>query len=226
MFTGIIEARGTVASLAHPLPSLARLTLTGPAWLGTAPLGSSIAVDGVCLTVVERVPAGGVERTTLAAATFEVMLETLEHTSLGGLRAGDDVNLERALAASARLDGHVVQGHVDGVGEVLARTEEPGNTRLRVSLPDSLAGLVARKGSVALSGVSLTVAAVSDAAAHAAWFEVALIPATLRATSLGGVAPGGRLNLEVDVLARYAARLADVARAAAPGSPATEGVSA
>lgn len=206
MFTGIIEARGGVVSLDFTAPSLARLTVAGPAWLGTAPLGSSIAVDGACLTVIGRDAAGGG-----ASASFEVMLETLELTSLGALAPGHAVNLERALAADGRLDGHVVQGHVDGVGELLERTDEPGDARLRVSLPVGLAGLVAKKGSIALSGVSLTVAEVSAPHSAEAWFEVALIPATLEATTLGTAVPGERLNLEADVLARYAARLADVA---------------
>ncbi|WP_394160620.1 riboflavin synthase [Galactobacter valiniphilus] len=212
MFTGIIEASGSVVSLDFTAPSLARLTVAGPAWLGTAPLGSSIAVDGACLTVIGRDAAGGG-----ASASFEVTLETLELTSLGALAPGHAVNLERALAADGRLDGHVVQGHVDGVGELLERTDEPGDARLRVSLPVGLAGLVAKKGSIALSGVSLTVAEVSAPHSAEAWFEVALIPATLEATTLGTAVPGERLNLEADVLARYAARLADVAVQAVQG---------
>lgn len=211
MFTGIIEARGSVVSLDFIAPTLARLTIAGPPWLGDAPLGSSIAVDGVCLTVIER----GTATTHGPFAVFEVMLETLNLTSLEALAPGDRVNLERALAANGRLDGHVVQGHVDGVGALLERADGPGNTRLRVSLPVGLTGLVAKKGSIALTGVSLTVAEVSAPHILEPWFEVALIPATLEATSLGSVSPGERLNLEVDVLARYAVRLAAVSAVSA-----------
>jgi len=205
MFTGIIEARATVTSLEHITPSLARLRLHGPDWLGEVPPGSSVAVSGVCLTAVEAARSG---------ATFEVMAETLGLTTLGGLGAGDEVNLERALPAGGRLDGHVVQGHVDARGTLLASTEVPGDTRLRVAVPREIEDLVARKGSIALDGVSLTVAAVSEPGEEQPWVEVALIPVTLGATTLGLLRVGAAVNVEADVLARYAARRAAVAGAA------------
>lgn len=165
--------------------------------------GASIAVNGVCLTVT-----GWTDRGEKREIAFDVMGESLKRTALGGLVPGDGVNLERAVRADQRLDGHVVQGHVDGTGVVLSRIPGTGWETVRFALPADLARYVAEKGSVAVDGVSLTVSAVG-----ADWFEVGLIPETLRATVLGVKQPGDAVNLEVDVLAKYVARLLDVATA-------------
>ncbi|MEX1909348.1 riboflavin synthase [Janibacter sp. Y6] len=201
MFTGIIEEVGTVLAVEHEQPGdggeadvgSARMTIEGPGVLVDARPGCSIAVGGVCLTVVEH----DGER-----FTADVMGETLRWTTLGGLAPGDPVNLERALRADGRLDGHVVQGHVDGVGEVVARTAHERWEVLEVSVPDELRPHLVRKGSVAVDGTSLTVSGLTDAG-----FEVSLIPTTLAETTLGRRAVGDRVNLETDVLAKYVAGL-------------------
>jgi len=160
--------------------------------------GASIAVNGVCLTVVGWRGEAPIE------IDFDVMGETLRRTSTGELKPGDRVNLERAARVDARLDGHVVQGHVDGTGAVLSRTPGDNWESVRFSVPAELARFVAEKGSIAVDGVSLTVTAVG-----ADWFEVGLIPETLRATNLGTKQPGDPVNLETDVLAKYVARLVE-----------------
>jgi riboflavin synthase len=167
-------------------------------------LGESVACSGVCLTVVER--GGGV-------VSFDAVPETLARTTVGGWRAGTAVNLERALALSDRLGGHLVQGHVDAVGRVISRAAEGQGARLRIALPAPIAPLVAEKGSIAVDGVSLTVAAVGRD-----WFEVALIPETLARTTLGGAQPGIPVNLEADVVARHVARLREFAGTGAVGA--------
>ncbi|HEY6740229.1 MAG TPA: riboflavin synthase [Actinopolymorphaceae bacterium] len=215
MFTGIVEERGQVARLDHQGDS-ATLSVRGTSVVEDAAPGGSIAVNGCCLTVVEVERASG----TLAV---DVMAETLEKTCLGELRPGDAVNLERAVAASGRLDGHIVQGHIDGVGTVLDRQHTPRWDLLRVSLPTPLARYVAVKGSIAVDGVSLTVVDVTDRSTGPAGsgstkfaasdepggssFTVALIPTTLRLTTLGLKEPGEPVNLEVDVIAKYTERL-------------------
>jgi riboflavin synthase len=193
MFTGLVTDVATVERVA-PRQGGARLTLR-PDRMPVADLvlGESIACSGPCLTVAEV--AGG-------AITFDAVPETLSRTTVGGWRAGTRVNLERALAIGDRLGGHLVQGHVDAVGEVLARAREGDGARLTISLPAVIAPLVAEKGSIAIDGVSLTVAR-----AHRDRFEVALIPETLARTTLGAAAQGTRVNLEADVLARHVARL-------------------
>lgn len=197
MFTGIVEEVGTVAAQTQLTDAdgatSARLTIEGPGVLGDARHGCSIAVNGVCLTVVEHD-----ERTFVA----DVMGETLRWTTLGGLGVGDPVNLERAMPAGGRLDGHIVQGHVDGVGEVVARTVHDRWEVVEVRAPEDLLPHLARKGSVAVDGTSLTVSALTDDG-----FEVSLIPETLAATTLGRLAPGDLVNLETDVLAKYVERL-------------------
>jgi riboflavin synthase len=201
MFTGLVSDMGVVERIA-PRQGGARLTLRPRALpVDALALGESIACSGVCLTVVER--GGGL-------VSFDAVPETLSRTTIGGWRPGAAVNLERALALSDRLGGHLVQGHVDAVGEMLARTPEGQGARLRVALPPSIAPLVAEKGSVAVDGVSLTVAAVTRDA-----FEVALIPETLARTTLGAAQPGTKVNLEADVVARHVARLREFG--AAPG---------
>jgi len=202
MFTGLVSDMGVVERIT-PRQGGARLTLRPRALPADAlALGESVACSGVCLTVVER--GGGL-------ASFDAVPETLARTTVGSWRPGSVVNLERALALSDRLGGHLVQGHVDGVGEVLGRTPEGQGARLRISLPVAIAPLVAEKGSIAVDGVSLTVAAVSRDA-----FEVALIPETLARTTLGAAGPGTKVNLEADVVARHVARLHELG-AGAPG---------
>lgn len=198
MFTGIIEEIGEVAGVEHRGDS-AVLSVAAAQIVDDLAHGASIAVSGVCLTVVGWRPGA------VTVIDFDVMGETLKRSTLGGLATGDRVNLERAVRAGDRLDGHIVQGHVDGTGAVISRT--PGDTweAVRFGLPGELAGFVAEKGSIAVDGVSLTVTAVGPD-----WFEVGLIPETLRATTLGGKARGDAVNLEVDVLAKYVARLVEV----------------
>jgi riboflavin synthase len=194
MFTGIVEEVGSVVALDRVEGADARLRVRGPLVTSDARLGDSIAVSGVCLTVAD-LPADG-------ELVADVMPETLRRTALGELRPGDTVNLERALAVGGRYGGHVVQGHVDGVGTILSRTPGPRWDDVEIGLDPSLARYVAEKGSIAVQGVSLTVTHVRDDA-----FGVSLIPTTLAATTLGSLAPGSRVNLEVDVLAKYTERL-------------------
>ena len=199
MFTGIIEGRGTVLGLEHrPETDSAVLVLNAGPVLEGMELGGSIAVDGVCLTAT-RLDGGTVE--------VDVMGETLVRTTTGALAVGDTVNLERCVQAGGRLDGHVVQGHVDGTGALLERENQGKWDRLRFSVPRPLARYIAEKGSIAIDGVSLTVTAVSPATEPEQWFEVGLIPVTLANTGLGAKAVGAAVNLEVDVLAKYAQRL-------------------
>ena len=197
MFTGIIEERGRVVAWTRTADGGARLTVAAPLAASDARHGDSIAVSGVCLTVV----ALDGDR-----FTADVMGQTLAASAIADLAEGDEVNLERAAQVGDRLGGHIVQGHVDGVGELVAVRDEGAWRVLRVSLPDDLAPLVVDKGSIAVAGTSLTVSAVgADGAAQ--WFEVSLIPETLAATTLGLLVPGDRVNLETDVLARHVARL-------------------
>jgi riboflavin synthase len=202
MFTGLVSDMGVVERIL-PRQGGARLTLR-PALtrVDELALGESVACSGVCLTVVER--GGGL-------ASFDAVPETLARTTIGGWRSGSRVNLERALALGDRLGGHLVQGHVDAVGEVISRAAEGQGARLAISLPAAIAPLVAEKGSIAVDGVSLTVAAAGRDR-----FEVALIPETLARTTLGDARPGTRVNLEADVVARHVARLHELA-AAGPG---------
>ena len=202
MFTGIIAERGTVEAV-RTTGASAVLTLSAPTVAADLPLGGSIAVDGCCLTAVEN---------DGQRFTVDVMGESLERTTIGRLAAGDTVNLERCVPAGGRLDGHVVQGHVDGVGTLLEREPLENWHRLRFAIPASLAPYTAEKGSIAVDGVSLTVTAVSPPGEAEPWFEVGLIPATLAETGLGGKALGGAVNLEVDVLAKYTARLLGFSR--------------
>jgi riboflavin synthase len=188
MFTGIVEELGEVVALEHG-PDSARLSVRGPVVTSDVALGDSVSVNGVCLTVTD---------VTDGVFGVDVMAETLRRSSLAALAPGERVNLERAMRADGRFGGHVVQGHVDGVGEVLARTPGDRWEVVRVSLPDELRRYVVEKGSVAVDGTSLTVSALVDGA-----FEVSLIPTTLAATTLGHRAVGDVVNLEVDVLAKY-----------------------
>ena len=203
MFTGIVEELGRVVRL-ETVEDSARLTVEAPTVTQDVSLGDSVSVNGCCLTV-----------TALQGSTFtaDLMAETLTRTTLGSQAPGDPVNLERALRASDRLGGHIVQGHVDATAEVLDHHRGEHWDLLRIGLPQEIARYVAVKGSVALDGVSLTVVNVVDASDVApvpgagASLSVGLIPETLRRTTLGSRRPGERVNLEVDVMAKYAERL-------------------
>ena len=207
MFTGIVEELGRVVRL-ETVEDCARLTVEAPTVTQDASLGDSISVNGCCLTVAAMHGS---------AFTADLMAETLTRTTLGSQAPGDPVNLERALRATDRLGGHIVQGHVDATAEVLDRSHGEHWDLLRVGLPWEIARYVAVKGSVALDGVSLTVVDVEDAQHDApdasptpgagASLSVGLIPETLRRTTLGTRRPGERVNLEVDVMAKYAERL-------------------
>ncbi|KAA0961553.1 MULTISPECIES: riboflavin synthase [Microbacterium] len=197
MFTGIIEEIGEITAIA-PAGDGWRLTVRAPRAASDAVHGESIAVSGVCLTVVGSTPD-----------TFDadVMKQTLDVAALGGASVGTRVNIEKAMPVGARLGGHIVQGHVDGVGLVLEVRPGEQWSVLRIGLPDDLAPLVVDKGSISIDGTSLTVSAVSAADAAEHWLEVSLIPETLAATTLGVRAVGDRVNLETDILARHVERL-------------------
>jgi riboflavin synthase len=202
MFTGIVEEQGQVVSLERSADAAVLRVRVGVVAQGVTH-GASISVDGVCLTVIAQ---GEQSERGLVELDFDVMGETLDRSSIGELAPGAQVNLERAARLDSRLDGHIVQGHVDGTGRLMSRTPAPAWDSLRFSLPAGLARYVAEKGSIAVNGVSLTVSAVGlDATGD--WFEVGLIPETLRATDLGALPVGATVNLEVDVLAKYTERL-------------------
>lgn len=188
MFTGIVEELGEIVEVTP-----AKLSIRGPLVTSDVALGDSIAVDGVCLTVAS---------VDAEVFTVDVMGETHKRTVLGALRAGDQVNLERAATLQTRLGGHVVQGHVDGVGEILKREPAQEWETVYFRLPWGLSRYVVEKGSIAVDGVSLTVAGVNGAE-----FTVGLIPTTLQATTLGRKRAGDRVHLEVDVLAKHVEKL-------------------
>ncbi|MEE3850429.1 riboflavin synthase [Gordonia sp. LSe1-13] len=212
MFTGIVEELGTIVRR-DDLSDAARLRVRGPLVTGDARFGDSIAVNGVCLTVVEH-DAG--------EFTVDVMAETLRRSSLADLGAGSRVNLERAMAADGRFGGHIVQGHVDGVGRIVAVTPSEHWTVVRIAVPADLSRYIVEKGSITVDGVSLTVAALG-ADSGDAWFEISLIPTTLSETNLGGATVGDPVNLEVDVIAKYVERLHPALQES--GSPNLPGVS-
>lgn len=204
MFTGIVEGLGRIAGV-EERDDGRRLRIRVPeAFTGLAE-GASLAVNGVCLTVVSVVVSMETLDDAIEVQT-DLAAETLRRTTFGHLRPGDAVNLERPVPAAGRLDGHLVAGHVDGVGRVVRVRPEGEGVWLEVEAPRALERFIAEKGSVALDGVSLTVAAVSGST-----FAVALIPYTLRATTLGGLREGDQVNIEVDVLARYLDRLLETA---------------
>ena len=188
MFTGIVEERGAVRSTGD-----GRLVVDARTVVRDSDVGASVSVNGVCLTVVER---------TDTSLRFDLSQQTLERTGLGDLRPGDPVNLERPVTLVARLGGHLVQGHVDGVGQVTrVEADGSGGARVSIRLPGELTRYVVERGSIAIDGVSLTIAAVDGVE-----ITVALIPHTLAVTTLGLVSPGRRLNVEADVIARYVER--------------------
>jgi riboflavin synthase len=192
MFTGLVQDIGSIESVEGGADG-ARLRIATKKLAGQIRLGDSIAVNGVCLTATEADASG---------FATEAMNQTLEVTVIGALETGARVNLELATRADERLGGHIVQGHADGSGRVLEITEDGFARRVRVEIPPELLRYVVDKGSVALNGVSLTVATLGDT-----WVEVSLIPETLERTNLGDAAPGDPLNVEVDVLAKYVERL-------------------
>jgi len=196
VFTGIVEELGEVAGIDVAGDS-ARIRVRGPLVTAGAARGDSIAINGVCLTVT---------CTQDGVFSADVMGETLDRTSLGALQAGATVNLERPLRPDGRLGGHIVQGHVDGTGAIVARRPAGASETVRISIPGDLARYVVLKGSVAVDGISLTVSGLGDDAGGA-WFEVSLIPETLARTTLGRKQPGEVVNLEVDMIAKYVERL-------------------
>lgn len=206
MFTGIVEELGQVVEVTKLADDSARLVVSGPLVTSDAAHGDSIAVNGVCLTVA-----------SLADDRFgaDVMAETLRRSSLGALRPGDTVNLERPMAADGRFGGHIVQGHVDGLGRIRARHPSANWEVVEVEVPAGLARFLVEKGSVTVDGVSLTVVEVVDTAGtdrDQTWFSVSLIPTTLADTTLGSRQVGDPVNLEVDVIAKYVERMIGGAR--------------
>ncbi|MEU7102527.1 riboflavin synthase [Streptomyces longwoodensis] len=207
MFTGIVEELGEVTAV-ETLDDACRFRLRGPVVTDGAKHGDSIAVNGVCLTVVEH---EGDE------FTADVMAETLNRSSLGALTVGSRVNLERPTAVGARLGGHIVQGHVDGTGEIVARTPSEHWEIVEISLPAHLSRYVVEKGSITVDGISLTVVEAGTDR-----FTVSLIPTTLALTTLGRKQPGDPVNLEVDVVAKYVERLLAAGQAGQPGQAGQE----
>jgi riboflavin synthase len=205
VFTGIIEELGRIQAI-HQREGGARLEVAAQAVLTDARVGDSIAVNGCCVTVVERGDSWW---------AADAVIETLQRTALGALEPGDPVNLERPLRLSDHLGGHLVQGHVDAVGKIVARTPlADGSTRFTLSAPPEVLRYVVEKGSIAIDGISLTVAALEDES-----FDVAVIPHTLAVTTLGHKEPGAAVNVEADLIAKYVERLL----VATPGEETREG---
>ena len=192
MFTGIVEELGKVKAI-EVQPDALRITIEGPKVVSDVNRGDSISVSGACLTAVEH---------DATSFTADVMQETLRKTSLDGIKVGDPVNLERAMTAATRFGGHVVLGHVDGVGEVISREPSENWEWVRISVPKELMKYVVLKGSITLDGISLTVNELGDD-----WVGLSLIPETLSLTTLGSKKPGSKVNVEVDVMAKHIERL-------------------
>ena len=200
MFTGIIAELGTV-SATETVNGGARLVIVATSTLELLTIGDSVAVNGVCLTVVNR---------TNTTFSVQVVDESLDRSALGSLNVGSPVNLERPLAADGRFDGHIVQGHVDGVGVVASVADEGDASRVRISMSRALERYIVEKGSITVDGTSLTVTAVSDLGSTEPWFEIVLIPHTLAVTVFGSAVQGTLVNLEVDVIAKYVERMLGV----------------
>lgn len=192
MFTGIVEELGQVEKL-ETLADAVRISIAGPLVVSDAKIGDSISVNGVCLTVTEK---------TAQSFSADVMQETLNRSTLGKLTAGSKVNLERPVTLATRLGGHLVQGHVDGMGKVISRQQSQNWDVLTIEPPKDLLKYIVEKGSITIDGTSLTIASVTDEV-----FTVSLIPETLAKTTLGLVKPGDLVNLEVDVMAKYVEKL-------------------
>jgi riboflavin synthase len=197
MFTGIVEVTGRVLEITRGVDS-ARISIEAPEILVDAVAGASISVNGICLTVVAFNPE---------SFSADVMLETLNRSTLGELVVGSEVNLERAMPANGRLGGHIVQGHVDAPGVIEAIREEPDWTTMDISIPANISPYVVEKGSITVNGISLTVVSVTDPTAPHQMFSISLIPTTLTATNLGSAKVGDKVNIEVDALAKYVERL-------------------
>ena len=193
MFTGIIQAVGTIADLQPKGGDMVLVVNTGKLDMSDVALGDSIAVNGVCLTAIAM---------SSNSFTADVSRETLSLTSLGGLSKGSSVNLEKALTLQSRLGGHIVSGHVDGLGEVESRHNDGRSTRFRIKAPDEIAKYIAAKGSITIDGVSLTINVVEGS-----FFEINIVPHTIQETIIGSYQAGTKINLEVDVVARYLERL-------------------
>ena len=198
MFTGIIQSRGIIADIAHTSDETLAMTIQAPSVLSDVSRGDSIAIDGVCLTVTDY---------TDETFTADVMVQTLNLTSLGTKSPGDAVNVEPAMAVTDRFGGHIVQGHVEATGTIVEIEPETKWTRMRISLPDHLAPYLIDQGSITVNGISLTVANVTDPAQTEHHFDIFLIPETLAATTMGDAAVGDVVNLESDLLARHIARI-------------------
>ena len=203
MFTGIVEELGEIVGK-EDLTDAARFVIRGPVVTSDAGHGDSIAVNGVCLTVVEVLPGG--------EFSADVMAETLDRSSLAQVGVGSRVNLERAAAVNSRLGGHIVQGHVDGTGTVISRSPSEHWEVVRIALPQHLARYVVEKGSITVDGISLTVSSLGrdigqEGRGDEDWFEMSLIPTTRQLTTLGDAPVGAPVNLEVDVIAKYVERL-------------------
>jgi riboflavin synthase len=192
LFTGIVEELGQVEKL-ESLADAVRISIAGPLVVTDAKIGDSISVNGVCLTVTSKTNTG---------FTADVMQETLNRSTLGSLESGSKVNLERPVTLATRLGGHLVQGHVDGMGKIISREKSQNWDVVTIEPPKDLLKYIVEKGSITVDGTSLTVASVDDQV-----FTVSLIPETLAKTTLGLVAPGDRVNLEVDVMAKYVEKL-------------------
>lgn len=197
MFTGIIAELGTV-SATEPADGGRKLSIGASNTLEGLKVGDSVAVNGVCLTVVSH---------TNRIFSVQVVDESLARSSLGALHEGSPVNLERPLSADGRFDGHIVQGHVDGVGVVSSIVSEGDASRVRIAIPSGLERYIVEKGSITVDGTSLTVTAVSALHSDEAWFEIVLIPHTLAVTVFGTIESGSPVNLEVDVIAKYVERM-------------------
>jgi riboflavin synthase len=197
MFTGIVTELGTVTSIEQG-NGATRVTIEAPRSSAGIIVGDSISINGVCLTAI-----------AIDAESFsvEIVDESLSRSTLGILRTGAVVNLERPMSASGRFDGHIVQGHVDGVGTVISITEEGDAARYRINIPKELARYTVEKGSIAIDGTSLTITAVSEETTGTPWLEVVLIPHTIAVTVLGRASVGSAVNLETDVIAKYVERM-------------------
>lgn len=193
MFTGIVEELGEVLALTELADDALRITIRGPLVVSDSALGDSISVNGVCLTAVELTPE---------SFSADVMRETVRMSTIGNLSVGDSVNLERPVTLATRLGGHMVQGHVDGIGTVKSREHSENWDVVTIDAPSDLLKYVVHKGSITVDGVSLTVSAITEDS-----FSVSLIPATLAKTTLGERAVGEQVNLEVDVVAKYVEKL-------------------
>lgn len=202
MFTGIVSELGTV-TLIGDVPKGRTVTIDASSTLTGLGIGDSVSVNGVCLTVTKRGEG---------SFTVDAVQETLERTTIGSLTAGDPVNLERPMPAEGRFDGHIVQGHVDGVGYVRSIEAEGDASRMHIEFPQALGRYVVEKGSITVDGTSLTVTAVSEPGEPTQWFEIVLIPHTLAVTVLGEAQPGTAVNLEVDVIAKYVERMIGASR--------------